>query len=615
MKVQVIFAIACSIVWYVASFALAEAAKLPIIKAQINLDTATGDITITTNQEALPIADWLEIKGAISHGKLPPITSLPASSGWTREASYITGNSWLGLRDDTHYRHDITVNVPAENRVAVTGRILEDRIDGNDRQVKFRFDGPSASLGIFVGLYNLNETSHDDLTLRTYFDPSQFQLSDTYLAASAIFIDQFEAQIGSYPYDSFSVVSAPIPVGLGFAGLTYVGRSILSHSYMSGRSLAHEVLHSWWGNSVLVDYDQGNWAEGLTTFMSDYGLAESESPEAARLMRMDWIRQLDVLGKTQMRPLTQFRSSSHNGGIQAEGYGKVALIFNMLRLEIGDNAFGNGLQAFYEDNKNRTASWWDVQVAFEGSASRSLQGFFEQWITRAGLPKIYLDGAHRISDNNVRLSLRQSKPVYNLLIPVLIETIGGPEQHLVRLSENLQTITLSIQARPLSVQIDPAFNIARHPAAQELSPTLANAFAMAGFNAILADPDALAATQAQVIAQNILDIDLDWDAMASTYQADLVFGTTEQMSAYYRASTGRAFPHAHSGVARVWVEAGQGDRLTLYLSADDISQAVTQMKYLKYYGSKSYVSFVNGSGHTYGVFLGKGGELKITLPE
>ena len=615
MKVQRFFTIGCSVVWYAASFALAEPAELPIIEAQINLDTTTGAITITTNQEAAPIVNWLEIKGAVSHGTLPPITPMPASSGWTPKASYVTGNSWLGLGDDTNHRHDITVTVPAANRVAVTGRILEDRIDGDNRHVRFRFDGPSTSLGVFVGPYDLQETSYDDLTLRTYFDPSQFQLSGSYLAASATFIDRFEAQIGPYPYDSFSVVSAPIPVGLGFAGLTYVSSDILSHSYMTGRSLAHEILHSWWGSKVLVDYDQGNWAEGLTTFMADYGLAESKSPEAARQMRMDWIRQLDVLGEAGMRPLAQFRSSSHSGGIQAEGYGKVALIFNMLRLEIGDNAFGNGLRAFYEDNKDKTASWADVQVAFEGSASRGLQGFFEQWITRAGLPKIYLDGAQRVSDNKVRLSLRQSKPVYNLLIPVLIETIGGPEQHLVRLSENLQTITLSIQARPLSVQIDPAFNIARHPAAQELSPTLANAFAMAGFNAILADPDALEATKAQAIAQNILDFDLDWDAMASTYQANLVFGTTEQLSAYYRVSTGRAFPHARSGVARVWVEADQDGRLTMYLSADDMTQAVEQMQYIRYYGNKSYVSFVNGSGHTYGVLPGQGGALKITLSE
>ena len=615
MRVRGIFIIACSIFWCAVSFALAETADLPTAEAQIKLDTTTGAITITTNQDAIPTADWLEIKGTAYYGKLPSIAPMPMSSGWTPEASYITGNSWLGLRGETHYRHIITVTVPSTNRVAVTGRIIEDRIEGDDRHVQFRFDGPSSSLGIFVGSYELQETAHGELMLRTYFDPSQAQLSDSYLAASATFINRFEAQIGPYPYDSFSVVSAPMPVGLGFAGLTYISRDILSHSYMMNRSLAHEILHSWWGNKVLVKYDSGNWSEGLTTFMADYGLAESESPEAARQMRIDWIRQLDVMNKTDMRALTQFRSSNHNGGIQAEGYGKVALIFKMLRLEIGHDAFWKGLQAFYEDNKDNTASWADLKVAFEGSAGRGLQDFFVQWITRAGLPEIYLDGAQRVNGNNVRLSLRQSEPAYGLLLPVLIETTAGPEQQLIRLSENLQTFTLSTQARPLSVQIDPDFNIARHPAAQELSPTLANAFAMVGFNAILADPDALEAKQAQAIVQNILDFELNWDAMASTYQADLVFGTTEQLNAYYSNQTGHEFPHARSGVARVWVEAGQDGRLTLYLSADDVTKAAIQMQYLRYYGSKSYVSFLNGSGHTYGTLSGRGDALKITLPE
>ena len=43
---------------------------------------------------------------------------------------------------------------------------------------------------------------------------------------------------------------------------------------MQERSLAHEVLHAWWGNAVAVDYERGNWSEALTTFMADYALAE-----------------------------------------------------------------------------------------------------------------------------------------------------------------------------------------------------------------------------------------------------------------------------------------------------------------------------------------------------
>ena len=42
----------------------------------------------------------------------------------------------------------------------------------------------------------------------------------------------------------------PLPVGLGFPGLTYVSDKILHLPFMQGRSLAHEIAHNWWGNAV-----------------------------------------------------------------------------------------------------------------------------------------------------------------------------------------------------------------------------------------------------------------------------------------------------------------------------------------------------------------------------
>jgi len=51
-------------------------------------------------------------------------------------------------------------------------------------------------------------------------------------------------------------------------------------------SLGHEVLHNWWGNGVYVDWERGNWCEGLTTFMADYAYKEEEGESAAREMRL-----------------------------------------------------------------------------------------------------------------------------------------------------------------------------------------------------------------------------------------------------------------------------------------------------------------------------------------
>ena len=101
-------------------------------------------------------------------------------------------------------------------------------------------------------------------------------------------------------------------MGLGYPGVAYIARQILHSRYMQGRSLAHEVLHNWWGNGVYVSYETGNWAEGLTTFLADYVLAEDESRETARRMRLQWVRNFSALPTSLDFPATQFRSKGHD---------------------------------------------------------------------------------------------------------------------------------------------------------------------------------------------------------------------------------------------------------------------------------------------------------------
>ena len=51
-------------------------------------------------------------------------------------------------------------------------------------------------------------------------------------------------------------------------------------------SLGHEIAHCWWGNGVYVDYEKGNWSEGLTTYVADYLYKERASLGQAREYRL-----------------------------------------------------------------------------------------------------------------------------------------------------------------------------------------------------------------------------------------------------------------------------------------------------------------------------------------
>lgn len=43
---------------------------------------------------------------------------------------------------------------------------------------------------------------------------------------------------------------------------TLLGRTVIKMPFIVYTSLGHEIAHNWWGNSVFVDQEKGNWCEG-----------------------------------------------------------------------------------------------------------------------------------------------------------------------------------------------------------------------------------------------------------------------------------------------------------------------------------------------------------------
>ena len=55
---------------------------------------------------------------------------------------------------------------------------------------------------------------------------------------------------------------------------TLLGSQVIRLPFILASSYPHEILHNWWGNSVFVDYESGNWCEGLTAYMADHLIQE-----------------------------------------------------------------------------------------------------------------------------------------------------------------------------------------------------------------------------------------------------------------------------------------------------------------------------------------------------
>lgn len=499
---------------------------------------------------------------------------------------------WYGIEGP--FTYDVTVDVPAPQRAVTSGRLLEEREEGGRSIARFSFDKPARELVVFAGPYAVGETMHRGLRLRTYFpQDTPPELGARYRSQVARYLDMYSETIGPYPHSEFSVVASPLPVGLGFATLTYVSRQILPLPFMLERSLAHEVLHAWWGLAVGVDYARGNWAEALTTFMADYALAEQAGGTAALEMRQRWLADFAIVPPPQDRPLTSFVSRGHAAS-QVIGYNKGAMLFLMLRDEIGEAAFSAGIRRFWRERQFTRASWDDLRTAFEAEAGRPLDAFFRQWLERSGAPQLTL---HEATGNGgaVAFTLQQSAPPYALQVPVLIDTDAGIERHAVRLDTSRQRYTLQPGARATALRIDPERRLFRRLPPQEVPPIIRGLVVAPDAVTVVAGADPAVQESARSIGENLLEAGLHMllieDAVAAKRPMLLVGTTAEVEAALTRAGLPARPPQlSRRGTAWAWT-ARHGDVPLMIIEAVSASALNSMAGLIRHYGASSYVVF------------------------
>jgi hypothetical protein len=494
------------------------------------------------------------------------------------------------------FTYDVTIDVPAEQRAVAPGRLVEEREAEGRYIARFVFDKPAWELSVFAGPYVVGETMHGALRLRTYF-PKDIDnlLGDRYRQQVARYLDAFSASIGAYPHGEFHVVASPLPVGLGFPTLTYVSRQILALPFMQERSLAHEVLHAWWGHAVAVDYDSGNWSEALTTFMADYALAEETGEAVARDMRHRWLADFAVLSGEQARPVQAFIARNHAAS-QVIGYNKGAMLFLMLRDEIGSPAFQAGIQRFWREQQFRVAAWSDLQAAFEAAAHRPLDIFFRQWLERPDAPQLTLRGVERAKDGTVNFTLIQPEPPYQLAVPVVIETVAGAEHHIVRLDTVESYYSLRPAARATALRIDPDYRLFRRLPFDEVPPIIRSLMVASNAVTAIADEAPDVADAGRDIAARMLEAGWqpsDVDMAIAAKVPLLLVGTTPRVA---DALTRAGLPQppkqlSDRGTARVWTARYRGDIPLLIVEGRDAEALKQTAGAIRHYGASSYLVF------------------------
>jgi aminopeptidase N len=302
-------------------------------------------------------------------------------------------------------------------------------------------------------------------------------LADRYLDATAQYLDMYNRLLGPYPYSKFALVENFWETGYGMPSFTLLGEQVIRFPFILTSSYPHELLHNWWGNGVFVDLAGGNWCEGLTAYLADHLMAEQRG-QGAEHRRAILQRVTDYVTPANDFPPSRFHSR-RDAVTEAVGYGKTAMMWNMLREKFGDEPFTRSLQAFYRDNRFREASFDDIEKSFEAVTGRDLRPFFDQWVRQTGTPELRLDSAaSRGNGIDITLSQVQAGRLFALDVPVVIATDKGTETRTIAMPADRARVDAHFDLSGIAqrVEVDPQFQLYRRLSALEVPPSLSKAF-------------------------------------------------------------------------------------------------------------------------------------------
>ena len=435
------------------------------------------------------------------------------------EGIYLDAQSaWVPRFDDRLIRFTVEVQMPETWHVISQGK-------GTSRDAKgvarWESDGPMEEVYLVGGPLHRETDMAGAVEISVYLREPDEALSRKYLDTGARYLEMYRAMIGPYPYAKFALVENFWETGYGMPSFTLLGPQVIRFPFILHSSYPHEILHNWWGNSVFVDYSQGNWCEGLTAYLSDH-LIQEQRGAGAEYRRNTLQKYRDYVREGRDFPLAEFHSR-HSAATEAVGYGKALMLFHMLRNQIGDDAFRAGLSSLYAKQRGQRASFDDVRAAFESSPEIKLQPFFQQWIQRTGAPRLELRDVAVLPEQEGFLitgSLEQTQDglPFQLHVPLVVQTAAGSMTETISIDGHGADLHVHVEKKPLALAVDPAFDVFRQLDPRETPPTIGQIFGQPQILAVLpasSDDATLAAYRELIQAwrsdDHVIDMVLDKD--------------------------------------------------------------------------------------------------------
>ena len=390
------------------------------------------------------------------------------SDNWPNRA-----RSWLPTIDHPYDKAacDFVVTAPAHYQVVSNGLRVEetDRTDGA-RTTHWRQSVPIAPWLFVLGVARFavqHVGDFDGRPIQTWVHPQDRDAGfHDFAVPTRQAMEFYSSYVGPYAYEKLANVTSPATGG-GMEAATaimYSENAVTGDRSVRWRNvIIHEVAHQWFGNAVTEsDWDDVWLSEGFATYFTllfiehAYGRDEFVAGLESAAERV-----FAQYADDPAYRVVHANLSDMNRVTSGATYQKGAWVLHMLRSRLGDEAFWEGIRAYYATYLNGNVSTEDFRRVMEEASGADLAVFFEQWLRSGGNPTLEGWWDYDPTARAVRIELNQTHevgPVYVLPLEIGIHFDGEPVARTVEtvdVRERFHRFVLPVGAEPSNVTLDP----------------------------------------------------------------------------------------------------------------------------------------------------------------
>ena len=419
----------------------------PFMPGQVNRWTFVYEGMITGNDDG-------PVEGLKLAAIQEPITYLLYPARWFPTTGYLIDR----------FTAEMHIRVPKGMRVFASGSTgapkpvkLANGKDGD--QFDFNWSKPGFPGTIIAGRY-VGPVTAGPGNVKVYLTVARQASGNEVAQTAAKEYDFFTDSFGSPESSHLNVVEIPddtLPAVWAPELAAVLGSRIADKSGV--RLLANTIAHQWWGSQVSPRTMNDAW---IMNGMARYGelmyLEDQSGKSALRAALQDVAA--GALAYDTIPLSSAGRLGPFSPEFQSMTLEKGAMVFHMLRWEVGDKAFLatlKGALSQYTDASIRTTDF--IKVA-DAQSDQQLTAFFAQWIDGTGAPQFTNKYAiYRLGNNKGFRTIgeiQQDLDLFRMPVELRVETDGKTESQKVEVVGTDTPFVFDTFGRPRRISIDPS---------------------------------------------------------------------------------------------------------------------------------------------------------------